>query len=340
MVPLSSHSTCDAVTDNPIEGYEVEFPSMGSLLNVRWYDGRPAARSRVLSLAKSVAQKWNDILSDYEPESEASLAAQRAEEGVWVPVSPELWETIQACDFWHRQSQGAFDAALGAWTRLRRKRKPPSSEQWNDAKSQCGWQFVDLDPIKKAFRLTRRGVRFDFGAIGKGLVADKIADALRQDGISSFVVNAAGNMCIGDAPESAHGWPVAIDVPPREVGEESAEFAKLRLSRCGIATSGDRWQRYPNPSSDLPNTDPIRTSHIVDPKTLRGVTAHHSVTVVAASAADADAIATITSVRTQSDLPGWLEHLESLRPSARIWLLERENTNSLIRLRFASASAS
>ena len=86
-----------------------------------------AAESRVLDeIDRLVA-----IFSGYDPSSEFSRwqAAPRRP----VPLSPELFEVLQACDRWRERSGGAFDPRVEALSRLwaqaaRRDRLPTSAE--------------------------------------------------------------------------------------------------------------------------------------------------------------------------------------------------------------------
>ena len=92
-------------------------------------------------------------------------------------------------------------------------------------------------------------------------------------------------MAVGDPPPGDEGWRVevaALDGP----GGPSAQI--LFLKNCGIATSGDVYQRL--------EIDGVRYSHIIDPRTGLGLTDHSLVTVVAPDCMTADGLATAVSV--------------------------------------------
>ena len=309
-------------------GFEAEFPSMGSKINLRWYNNS-ATSIHVVEAAEKVADQWVKVLSDYDPTSQSTLACLKADLGNWTPLSNELWSVVQMCDQWHRWSNGAFDAALGAITRLRRQRIQVSADRWDDARRKSGWSLIELDSCNQAIRFATPGVRFDFGAIGKGIVVDRIAAKLQEMEIEQYVVNSSGNMRIGTPPHSTEGWPIAIDGPVKDSTRMANELLRMRLSRCGIATSGDRWQRFP----DRPRAEKNEySSHIVDPKTNEGISGHQSVTVIAENATDADAAATATCVRAGSDLAGWLQTLSENRPKLRVMVLVRDEATGAVRM--------
>jgi len=256
-------------------------------------------------------------------------ACVQADSGRWVPLSNELWNVIQTCDQWNRLSSGAFDAALGALTRLRRSRKSTTPTQWDDAKRKSGWHLMELDETNRSIRFKIAGVRLDFGAIGKGIVVDRIAEKLEEMEIKSYVVNASGNMRIGHAPADTEGWPVSIEVPWSESKGASRKLLRLRLSQCGIATSGDKWQRFPD-SANGPKTN--RSSHIIDPTTNAGVAGRQSITIIAANATDADAAATATCVRAHSDLANWLEVISKHKPTLEATVLLQDLSSEDVRM--------
>ena len=311
-----------------LQGFEAAFPSMGATINLRWYSNHEK-QDRVVEAATKIADQWESVLSDYSPNSQAMLACSQADDGNWIPLSNELWNVVSLCDQWQRWSDGAFDAALGTITRLRRQRKLASQGQWDEARSKSGWKLLELDATNQSIRFAIPGIRLDFGAIGKGVVVDKIAERLSEMEIEEHVVNASGNMRIGQAPPNTKGWPIAIDFPVSDARKQSLELLRTRLSRCGIATSGDRWQRFPDASGI---TEKGYTSHIIDPRTKVGVSGHQSVTIIAENATDADAAATATCVRSQRDLAGWLKTLAEKKPELLAIVLQTDESNETIRM--------
>jgi thiamine biosynthesis lipoprotein len=289
---------------------------MGSWIEIRWIGGDADRRDVVGETARSCADAWVDVLSDYQQDSHCMQLCRDASDGKWVTVSDPLWRVILECDRWHRVSEGAFDAALGALTRLRRSSREVSENVWHEARARCGWEHMELDPGQQRIRLHRPGILLDFGAIGKGFVIDRIGESLRGLGISSFSINASGNLLCGEPIASDPpgremvGWPIAIGV----LGDPQRELKRLRLSQCGIATSGDQFQRFRD--SGTPGCGPT-SSHIVDPVPRRGLDQSNMATVIAARASDADALATACCVHMQrGSLASWLNRAQSELPRA------------------------
>ncbi len=251
------------------KAFELQIPAMGSLLNIRWIledlkldeSSQQALNDAIADGARSVCNHWTTVLSDYDEESEAMQLASIGDTGRYCWPSEDFAYALDVGDRWYRLSEGALDIALGAITSLRRKRTPPDSSSWDLAKQSSGWANIDWDPCRRGFRFTKSGTRFDFGAIGKGLVADKVYAMMLAKGVGCCIVNFSGNMRIGSAPPGTTGWPVAIDSLQANGAEEELLLRLDRYHDCGIATSGSRWQRFVDSASVGQND---KTSHIID----------------------------------------------------------------------------
>jgi thiamine biosynthesis lipoprotein len=126
----------------------------------------------------------------------------------------------------------------------------------------------------------RRPLSLDLGAVAKGFAIDLAATELRP--LRDFAVNAGGDVYVGGLNAEQQPWRIGIRDPrdPRSV------VKVLRVSDAAVCTSGDYERR----------SDRTGGHHIVDPGT--GVSAGEvaSVTVVAPTAALADALATAAFV--------------------------------------------
>jgi thiamine biosynthesis lipoprotein ApbE len=115
---------------------------------------------------------------------------------------------------------------------------------------------------------------------------------LKAIGIESYCVNASGNMVFGESPKpTVQGWPVSIGL----VDQPDRSLCSVRLSKCGIATSGDLHQKYRDRPSVTDNQQ--RSSHIVDPAQQRGLVGSLMATVITGDATSADAFATACCVQ-------------------------------------------
>jgi thiamine biosynthesis lipoprotein len=255
---------------------------MGTAFRYVLCTGDTAGVASAVADAHALVLEIEHVFSDYDPSSEVSrLAALGAGRH---PVSPELAHVLTASLAWTDSSGGAFDVTLGSltrmWRRAMRRGEIPATEAVDSARRQSGARFLELiggDSVDVAID----GLRLDFGGIAKGHAADRARELLAARGFPVTLVDAGGDLSIGDAPTGSGGWSVAVD------HGNGASQAWL-LQNTSVATSGDRYQ--------FVDSGGVRYSHILDPATGLGTTVRRTVTVVAPDGADADALASALSV--------------------------------------------
>ncbi|MEX2608929.1 MAG: FAD:protein FMN transferase, partial [Gemmatimonadota bacterium] len=250
-------------------------------------------------------------LSDWDPASELSRLGQIAGTGTGRAVSSELGQVLALARAWAERTDGAFDPTVGPLTRLwrwsARRQALPDAARLAAARAAVGWRFLRIENGGGApgggpvVHLERPGMALDLGGIAKGVAADAALAELARRGIHSALVDAGGDLALGDAPPGQPGWRVARDGTaasrdgarqpvardgPRARGD--AAGGVLVLQRTGVATSGARYRSF--------EVDGVRYGHIVDPRTGLGVTERRAVTVIARDAATADVLASALSV--------------------------------------------
>jgi len=231
----------------------------------------------------------NDILSDYDTDSELSRFSQTAGSGRAVPVSQDLWFVLKRSQELAQRTDGAFDVTVGPvvslWRKARRENRLPSPAKLAEAMKAVGYRNLVLDPQRHAARLLVAYMRLDLGAIAKGYAVDAALKVLRARGVTRALISGGGDMVAGDPPPGKKGW--RIEVAPLDVtNAPPARF--VSLANAGLATSGDLFQHL--------QIDGKRYSHIVDPHTGIGLTDHSLVTVVAPDGITADGLSTAISV--------------------------------------------
>ncbi len=267
----------------PLERYQFGSFQMGTLFRIVLYaenetqalEGREAAFRRVREL--------DALLSDYRPDSELNRLC-RAPAGTVVPVSQELFHVLRRAREISERTRGAFDVTVGPlvdlWRAARRSGRLPSDREVADARQRVGYEFVVLDEASRSVHLARDGMRLDLGGIAKGYAADEALEALRLLGLGRALVDAGGDLRLGDPPPGQQGWRVEL---------ESNGISRIRLlSDAAVATSGDEHRFL--------EVGGRRYSHILDPATGLGLTESRPVTVIARDALTADALATAGSV--------------------------------------------
>lgn len=229
----------------------------------------------------------NAAMSNYDPAAElARLNAARSTD--WLPVSAELLAVLAAAQDLSRETDGAFDVTIGslieAWGFGPRGPRSglPAAGEITAALAGGGWRKLELRSEPPALRKADPALEIDLSAIVPGYAADRLAQELDALGVPAYLVDVGGEIRARGTRADGTPWRVAVERPA--VGRTGLEWI-VDLQDQAIATSGD----YRN----FIEQDGQRYPHIIDPRTGRPV--QHglaSVTVIADTAMEADALAT------------------------------------------------
>ncbi|HEV7349332.1 FAD:protein FMN transferase [Telluribacter sp.] len=289
--------------------YEFARGLMGSQFRLILYAPDSTTAHQAANRAFERIEALNEILSDYRDGSEINRLSARSGTGEWVAVSPELFDILSISKKISRQTGGTFDVTVGPvvqlWRRAMRRQYFPEKEAIQKARRSVGYRYIELDPGERKVRLKRKGMRLDVGGIGKGYAADEAVRVLRERGITSVLLDAGGDLTLGDPPPGEPGWKVEISS-----GIKADSVLTLELANTGIATSGASYRFLEHQGQ--------RYSHIVDPHTGVGLRYHVRTTVLAPTGTLADALATALSVAGIRRGKRLLKQF----PEVQVWLLE------------------
>ncbi len=163
-----------------------------------------------------------------------------------------------------------------------------------NARVRAGWRTIALDRANGTVRVPI-GVKLDLGATAKAWAADRAAAAASSVSGCGVLVSIGGDIATrGTAPRA--GWKIHVTDDHRS--DCSAPGQTITVDSGGLATSSTTVRRW--------HKDGHNMHHIIDPST--GAPVHSSwrtVSVAAASCADANIAATAALVRAHS-APQWL----------------------------------
>jgi FAD:protein FMN transferase len=269
----------------PASEHEYSQVHMGLRVRIRLYASTTAAAEQSARAAFARIARLDQMMSDYRPDSE--LRRLEGNGNVWAAVSPELFDVVQRAVEIARASDGAFDPSVAPlvalWRDARASGRLPDRSATESARARVGWTHIQLDASRRAIRFARPGMRLDLGGIAKGAILQDAVRALRAQGIASALVEAGGDIVVGDAPPGRRGWTIEAAGASSTVQRRAAA-----LTNAALATSGS--------SAQFVEIDGIRYSHIVDPRTGVGLTHQLTAYVISPDAATADALATALSV--------------------------------------------
>jgi thiamine biosynthesis lipoprotein len=222
-----------------------------------------------------------DVFSDYRPASELRRLEARA--GEKVRVSRELFDVLWTAREMARRTNGVFDPTAGPLTRMWREARLhgrlPAIASIDSAHRLVGWTRIELDSADRSAQLASVGMQLDLGGVAKGYILASALETLRTLGAGGALIEAGGDLALGDAPPGESGWTVAA---PH--GDSAVRHRAASLSNVFVATSG--------PGAQSVTIDGKRYSHVIDARTGMPLARWEHATVIATDGMVADALAT------------------------------------------------
>lgn len=284
-------TSCGMNADTPVQKTGFYFDTV---ITVTLYGGETEENETLLSGCMDLAEKYENLFSNTNPDSDISKI--NAAGGALVRVDSETARLIRIGLSYGALSEGKFSITCGALTDLWDISKKadeyakngdaaeisiPTQEEIDAALATVGDSNVKLsgDTVK----LLNPATRLDLGAVAKGYIADRMKDYLLENNVNSAIINLGGNvLLIGDRPDGEK-YNIGIQKPFSEDGE--AAFS-LSLSGKSVVTSGN-YQRYFKKDGRLYH-------HILDLTTgYPALNDLSSVTVVTDDSVDGDCLSTI-----------------------------------------------
>jgi len=204
-----------------------------------------------------------------------------------VPVEDRLFGLLQLAARIHAETEGAFDITSGAliktWGFFKGPRRVPSEVERTHALERVGMAHVTLDQERHQVRFLRPGLEINLGSIGKGYALDRATEVLAGSwNLPSALLHGGQSSvyAMGTEPGSRCGWPVGI----RHPWDPEKRMATVNLRDRGLGTSAATFQYLEHEGRKL--------GHILDPRTGWPAEGMVSASVIAPTAAEADALAT------------------------------------------------
>lgn len=239
------------------------------------------------------------VFSTYAPDSELSRL-NRTPIGEALPVSRELQEVLLLARTVNSQSFGTFDVTVGPLVNLwgfgpDPIRQVPSDEAIAAAMQRLGAGQYLID-VRAGTAQRSADITLDLSAIAKGYAVDRVAELLLEAGYFHFLVEIGGEVRAQGWHSPAQSWNVAIETPQADGVQQAFAVVDNMGEPLALAGSGDYRNFF--------EQDGKRYSHEISPLTGRPVDhALAAVTVMASTAAEADAWATAMMVLGPIDGP-------------------------------------
>ncbi|WP_146571807.1 FAD:protein FMN transferase [Botrimarina hoheduenensis] len=236
--------------------------------------------------ALDLVERLEDQLTVYRDDSELIDINRNAAATPW-PVEARLFELLQLAGELYDETGGAFDLTSGplsqVWGFAQRAGVLPQEDARLAALQQVGWSDVMLDPAERTLQYLREGIEINVNSIGKGYALDRAGELLSERGVEASLMHGGTSTLlargVNPLAEGA-GWEVGLGDPT----QPDQRLAKFVLRDEAFSTSGSGTQFF--------EYEGRRYGHLIDPRTGWPAEGLHSASVIAPTAAQADALST------------------------------------------------
>ena len=243
---IIAQTGCTSETAEPVseDDYLLDTVCTISIYELTGEDGEPHAASDAEDEAQAVIDEAFDLcaaldkkLSRTQPASD--IGRINSAGGDWVEVSDDALRLIQEGLRYSELAGGDFDITIGGVTELwdfhadEENAVLPDADALAEAVTHVGYDKAEIEGHK--VRLTDPETKIDLGGIAKGYIGDRMADLLKERGVTSGIINLGGNViCIG-GKTTEDGFAIGVEMP---FSDHTEIVGKIYARDMTLVTSG------------------------------------------------------------------------------------------------------
>jgi FAD:protein FMN transferase len=285
--------------------------ALGAHVSIEIHHPDPAEAERLVERCVLEVRRLEQQFSLYRADSAISMLNRT---GILVAPEADMVALLQTSLHFAEITGGAFDPTVQPLWQLHADHfssaKPgsdgPSPQQLAKALAKVGHAglLVSADRIA----LVRRGAAITLNGIAQGFATDRVVEWLRRAGLSTTLVNMGEIRAIGARPEGTP-WRVGVGDPERP----GLLTEIVDLVDRAVATSAGAGFRFDSKG---------RFTHLFDPATGRSPSRYRTLSVIAPTATEADALSTAFSLMP---LSGILD-IVAIRPNVQARISNPDGT--------------
>jgi FAD:protein FMN transferase len=263
--------------------------ALGAQVSIEIYHPDRAEVERLVARCVVDVRRLEQQFSLYRADSAISTLNRT---GILVSPDADMVALLKASLLFAGITGGAFDPTVQPlwqlyadhFTSERPDSNGPSPQKLAGALAKVG--YAGLRVSEDRIALARRGAAITLNGIAQGYATDRVVERLRKAGLSTTLVNMGEIRAIGARPEG-RPWRVGLADPERP----GVVTETIDLIDRAVATSAGAGFRFDASG---------RFTHLFDPATGRSPSRYSTVSVIASTATEADALSTAFSLMSLS----------------------------------------
>ena len=280
--------------------------AMGTIIEITVLHSTESKANEAMEAAFAEINRIGKEFYEGNPESEFYQFNHRTTDVVSFD-DEKLALVRQAVDM-SQKTAGAFDITAATLFPLYRfhgdSLRPPRQKDIDRLLPYVGYSYLQIDIVKHTLGAPNRVTAIGTGGIAKGYAVDRAIDILIDDEVTGAIVNAGGDLRVLPRRDGK-AWRVGIQ-DPRNL---NSILKILEVYDGAVVTSGDYQKFFIYEGK--------RYHHILNPQTGTPADSCRSVTVIAPTAEQADAMATGLFING----PEWgLAHFDRFPGCDALWI--------------------
>ena len=289
---------------NIVRSIEKTRDMMGTYVSITVFSNEYTG-NKAINTAFDRIKEIEGIASIFDETSEVSFLNGN---GYLDDPSPEFLDLINSSLYYYNISGGCFDITvqplLDLWSGgLWQESEEVQAQRIEEALAVVGSDKIVVNDRRIEFKVD--GMAITLGGIAKGYAVDEAMEVLKEFGIKQALINAGGDLyAMGTKPDGT-SWTVELENPDDSdnVDTDIEPLPTFAFAGKAVATSGN-YYRYYDPEKEV--------GHIMDPRTGYTTNICISVTIIADTCMEADALATSVFVMGPDDGMNLVESLKDV----------------------------
>lgn len=271
----------------PVKTYQKDMYFMDTYINVKFYTNDSKLANKTLKEVETIYSTYHqlsDRFSAYPALNNVFYINNNTDKSLAIKLDSRLYNLIKYGIEWYDISGGVKNINIGNVVDVWKKYRTLGTGVPTLAELKGAGSIAITDIVLKADNyILNNHPNIDLGSIAKGYATEEVGKYLRSIGINKFLINAGGNVLVGDHYNNGV-YKIGIQDPTSETGI----FQIVKGNNIAVVTSGgyERYYEY----------NGVKYNHIIDPSTLFPAKDFKSVTVITNSSALGDSLSLILFV--------------------------------------------
>lgn len=261
--------------------YSENFFYMDTYIEVKLFNISKSKASKTFNEINEIYKQYNNLSDKFTSYNVTNIydINNHVFDDEKLLIDNKLYDLIKFGIEWYDNSNGLLNISMGELTSLWKKYQQdkngvPSKKQLESIK----FDISDIKLLDNNYILNNEP-NIDLGSIAKGYATQKVGEYLKENKISKFLINAGGNVLVGDYYDSGT-YKIGIEDP----NDNTSIYQIVKGNNIAVVTSGGYLRYY--------EYDGKTYSHIINPNTLMPANYMKSVTVITNDSSIGDALST------------------------------------------------